>query len=539
MLEEKSPRPKLGPAPGKQAGSTGRPAVPVFQQMSKGGQKTPGAQPGEAALTPLPVQRQHLAASHPAVNPFPNQAAPNNTGLPDNLKAGIENLSGFAMDDVKVHYNSAKPAQLQAHAYAQGTDIHLAPGQEKHLPHEAWHVAQQKQGRVKPTLQMKGVAINDDGYLEKEADTMGGKALRQNINSNSLKAKMHKTQQVQRSNNVQLTKIHYTSGLVEHTEENGAKQYQLVGKKMVAELDVKNALRGTATGQQWTWMRSLRNIHRSAAVVRGHLLNHDLGGRGVAENLYPISAAANKQHSENVENKVKHLLNKQGSLAAPGTSSSPATSTTLSTPGASSSPATSIYKLIEYNVTVKEAKAGHYEDAAFECEWGLTGGPKQTHTVKSDLKNDTGGAYAPIPSADKADPHPSWKRSGPSKVYEFWGMEDKNNKKHDSVHDATFPGGNVTHAQIVLVADGPALPKEDMYDEAVKNFMNTPTYDKAIQSAVKTKLLSSPAFVKELTEQYISMPPPAESTRSKVDTNDKYAKELKELFDAAIKDNSL
>ena len=103
--------------------------------------------------------------------------AKNNTGLPDQLKSGIENLGGFAMDDVKVHYNSSKPAQLQAHAYAQGTDIHLAPGQEKHLPHEAWHVVQQKQGRVKPTLQMKGIAINDDSLLETEADVMGDKAM--------------------------------------------------------------------------------------------------------------------------------------------------------------------------------------------------------------------------------------------------------------------------------------------------------------------------------------------------------------------------
>ena len=38
----------------------------------------------------------------------------NKTGLPDNLKTGIESLSGLSMDDVKVHYNSAKPAQLQA-----------------------------------------------------------------------------------------------------------------------------------------------------------------------------------------------------------------------------------------------------------------------------------------------------------------------------------------------------------------------------------------------------------------------------------------
>jgi len=110
------------------------------------------------------------------------QRKANHTGLPDKLKSGVEHISGFSMDDVKVHYNSTRPAQLQAHAYAQGTDIHIAPGQEKHLPHEAWHVVQQKQGRVKPTLQMKsGVAVNDDKYLEKEADVMGAKAFRATI----------------------------------------------------------------------------------------------------------------------------------------------------------------------------------------------------------------------------------------------------------------------------------------------------------------------------------------------------------------------
>jgi hypothetical protein len=102
----------------------------------------------------------------------------NDTCLPDQLKSGIEHLSGYSLDDVKVHYNSAEPEKLQAHAYAQGTDIHVASGQQEHLAHEAWHVVQQKQGRVKPTKQLKGkVAINDDAGLEKEADAMGAKAL--------------------------------------------------------------------------------------------------------------------------------------------------------------------------------------------------------------------------------------------------------------------------------------------------------------------------------------------------------------------------
>ena len=106
----------------------------------------------------------------------------NKTGLPDNLKAGIENLSGYSMDDVKTHYNSDKPAQLNAHAYAQVNDIHLTSGQEKHLPHKAWHVVQQKKGRVKPTSQMKGIVdVNDDIGLEKEADVKGHEALKKDL----------------------------------------------------------------------------------------------------------------------------------------------------------------------------------------------------------------------------------------------------------------------------------------------------------------------------------------------------------------------
>lgn len=113
-----------------------------------------------------------------ALSPPPVQRKENRSGLPDELKAGLEQLSGFAMDDVQVHYNSAKPAQLQAYAYAQGSQIHLGPGQERHLPHEAWHVVQQKQGRVRANAQFKsGLPLNDDAGLEQEADVMGMKAM--------------------------------------------------------------------------------------------------------------------------------------------------------------------------------------------------------------------------------------------------------------------------------------------------------------------------------------------------------------------------
>jgi len=105
------------------------------------------------------------------------QRQENKTGLPDKLKNGLERLSGYSMDDVRVHRNSDKPAQFQAHAYAQGSNIHLAPGQEQHLPHEAWHVVQQKQNRVKATGSVGGMALNDSQALESEATRMGNQAM--------------------------------------------------------------------------------------------------------------------------------------------------------------------------------------------------------------------------------------------------------------------------------------------------------------------------------------------------------------------------
>ncbi|MDC3285534.1 DUF4157 domain-containing protein [Flavobacteriaceae bacterium] len=122
-------------------------------------------------------------ASSTSTAPF--QFKENNTGLPDNLKSGMENLSGMSLDHVKVHRNSDKPAAVQAHAYAQGSDIHLASGQEKHLPHELGHVVQQAEGRVRPTTSVNGMAVNDSTTLEKEADSMGARALQRVSKNNS------------------------------------------------------------------------------------------------------------------------------------------------------------------------------------------------------------------------------------------------------------------------------------------------------------------------------------------------------------------
>lgn len=170
------------------------------------------------------AQLEAMTNYYSASQQQPIQKKENNTGLPDDLKSGIENLSGYSMDDVKVHYNFDKPVQLQAHAYAQGTDIYITTGQEKHLPHEAWHEVLQKQGKVQPTFQFRNeMSINDDTGFEKEADelrenteqvvkSVAGSAyeVSQRILGPSIKAPLLKTSMLMESSNspVQRKKSH-------------------------------------------------------------------------------------------------------------------------------------------------------------------------------------------------------------------------------------------------------------------------------------------------------------------------------------------
>ncbi|MBI3704674.1 MAG: DUF4157 domain-containing protein [Rhizobiales bacterium] len=114
-----------------------------------------------------PAQRADSSAAASAAGPG---------GLPVPLQSGIQSLSGMDVSDVRVHRSSPKPAQIDALAYAQGKNLYLGAGQERHLPHEAWHVVQQRQGRVNATMRFNGTAINDSPALEREADVMGGRA---------------------------------------------------------------------------------------------------------------------------------------------------------------------------------------------------------------------------------------------------------------------------------------------------------------------------------------------------------------------------
>jgi hypothetical protein len=162
-------------------------AIPARPGSMRGGRFGP---PGRAArldsLAHLVNGRSEVrqlaargeALSSARARPGPSPSPSGGARLPPALQQGVESLSGLSLDDVTVHRNSSLPAELGAFAYARGTDIHLGPGQEGQMPHEAWHVVQQKQGRVRPTLQLKGAAVNDDSGLEGEADRKGAEAAR-------------------------------------------------------------------------------------------------------------------------------------------------------------------------------------------------------------------------------------------------------------------------------------------------------------------------------------------------------------------------
>lgn len=280
----------------------------------------------------------------------------NNTGLPNQLKSGIENLSGIAMDDVKVHYNSSQPAQLQAHAYAQGNQIHLGPGQEKHLPHEAWHVVQQKQGRVQPTRQLKGkVNINDDTGLEKEADVMGAKALQGKFIKPLFFGRTHTSEvtTIQRAMKTDAdldaridARGYYRwgplrTGLVDDDDGGHKKaegfEAQVHGTDKNLKTLVKWGQPTQATGFEgismnaeklgpdhklgsppaangiWSVRRKDFSTLSGKRYIAGHLLNDNLGGPGNnAENLTAIPSSANSEHSDKIEEPIKEKVNKEG-----------------------------------------------------------------------------------------------------------------------------------------------------------------------------------------------------------------------------------
>jgi hypothetical protein len=107
--------------------------------------------------------------------------------LPSALRERMEARTKVLLGDVRVHYNSDKPASFMARAFTKGNQIYIAPGQEDTLEHEVGHVVQQKQGRVQATGSIDGEAVNEDKGLEAEPEGFSNRnTVRESVENQAL-----------------------------------------------------------------------------------------------------------------------------------------------------------------------------------------------------------------------------------------------------------------------------------------------------------------------------------------------------------------
>jgi hypothetical protein len=105
--------------------------------------------------------------------------------MPAPLRNKMEGSFGADFSSVRVH-EGGQASNLGALAYAQGDDLHFAPGQyqpdsqsgQALIGHELAHVVQQRDGRVAAPGQAKGAPVVADQGLEDEADRAGQAAAR-------------------------------------------------------------------------------------------------------------------------------------------------------------------------------------------------------------------------------------------------------------------------------------------------------------------------------------------------------------------------
>jgi len=101
------------------------------------------------------------------------------------------------------------------------------------------------------------------------------------------------------------TSIHYHSGTLSGTGNT-------VGTEMVANPLGPDHPAGQEPAGANIWSSLLVTDPAETndrKYIRGHLLNHQVGGSGTAQNLFPITAAANDSHESQIESRIKTWVN--------------------------------------------------------------------------------------------------------------------------------------------------------------------------------------------------------------------------------------
>lgn len=108
------------------------------------------------------------------------------------------------------------------------------------------------------------------------------------------------------------TKINHSASNFSYRTGPNSVSTERVGTNMTAFLDPADPVSGSEPGasEQKNLMKRLKGKYNLAswALIKGHLLNHDLGGFGVSDNLFPITKDANSSHLHAVEYGMKDYL---------------------------------------------------------------------------------------------------------------------------------------------------------------------------------------------------------------------------------------
>jgi Domain of unknown function (DUF4157) len=152
-----------------------------------GGARTPDGARAEGAAIGKRTRSEQLAPATGAAAPAGVRMPATGGGapLPADARSRMEAVFGTDFSAVRVH-EGEQAAAVGARAYAQGDQLHFAPGQydpasaagQELLGHELAHVVQQRGGGRASAPQAKGGNLYADAGLEAEADRAGAQAAR-------------------------------------------------------------------------------------------------------------------------------------------------------------------------------------------------------------------------------------------------------------------------------------------------------------------------------------------------------------------------
>lgn len=222
--------------------------------------------------------------------------------LPEAVQRKMAEFFKADFSDVRVHVGN-EAAAIGALAFTHGSDLYFAHGQynpmsvhgQRLIAHELTHVVQQREGRVRNTFG-SGIAIVQDPMLEREAELSGNRLSLWSSPSAPARDRPQNprvTPPVLQRFPVEAKwgpENSYTGGSSVHAYI-GADHEWIYGSKPAVNTP-----------------KVITTVDKGGGVryIAGHLLNDNMGGEGINENLTVLSSHANKKH-RGVEGIIKWL----------------------------------------------------------------------------------------------------------------------------------------------------------------------------------------------------------------------------------------